>query len=90
MVEVDVPATNGTATAVLQRPQRVEALEPSRTTRNGLVKRGPRNQTAEARPNPPRPSPVAVDKRSPEEVRTMLTQFRSAHQRGVDEKEESR
>jgi signal transduction histidine kinase len=90
VVEADIPMTNGTATAVLRRPQRVDAPEPSRTTRNGLVKRGPRNQTDEARPNPPRPSPVAVDKRSPEEVRTMLTQFRSAHQRGVDEKEESR
>jgi signal transduction histidine kinase len=90
VVEADIPVTNGTVTAVLQRPQRVEAPEPSRTTRNGLVKRSPRRQTSEARPNPPRPAVVAVDKRSPEEVRTMLTQFRSAHQRGADEIEESR
>jgi signal transduction histidine kinase len=90
VVEADIPKTNGTATAVLGRPQRVESPEPSRTTRNGLVKRIPRNKTDEARPNPPRPAPVAVDKRSPEEVRTMLTQFRSAHQRGAHEKEESR
>ena len=90
VVEADIPATNGTATAVLRRPQRVETPEPSRTTRNGLVKRSPRRQGDEARPNPPRPVAVAVDKQSPDEVRTMLTQFRSAHQRGADEKEESR
>ncbi|MFI6096997.1 nitrate- and nitrite sensing domain-containing protein [Lentzea sp. NPDC051213] len=89
VVEADVPTTNGTATAVLQRPPRVETPEPSRTTRNGLVKRNPRNKTIEARPNPPRPAHVAVEERSPEEVRTMLTRFRSAHQRGTDEIEES-
>jgi hypothetical protein len=91
VVEADVPATNGTAVAVLRRPQhRLETPpEPSRTTRNGLVKRNPRRQVDGARPNPPRPAVVAADKRSPEEVRTMLTQFRSAHQRGADEKGES-
>jgi len=94
VAEADVPATNGTAVAVLRRPQhRLEtsAPEPSRTTRNGLVKRN-RRQTGDARPAPPRQTqaPVAADKRSPEEVRTMLTQFRSAHKRGADDIEESR
>lgn len=94
VAEADVPATNGTAVAVLRRPQhRLEtpAPEPSRTTRNGLVKRN-RRQTDDARPAPPRQAqaPLAADKRSPEEVRTMLTQFRSAHKRGADDIEESR
>ncbi|WP_245848758.1 sensor histidine kinase [Lentzea kentuckyensis] len=89
VAEADVPVTNGTATAVLRRPHRVEAPEPSQTTRNGLVKRNPGNRTGVVRPSPPRPAPTAVAGRSPEEVRAMLTRFRSAHQRGADEKEES-
>ncbi|MBA8927501.1 signal transduction histidine kinase [Kutzneria viridogrisea] len=53
-------------------------------TRNGLVKRTRR--TEEARPSAPSRPPSApapsIVERSPEEVRSMLSSFRSGHQRG--------
>jgi signal transduction histidine kinase len=66
----------------------------SRTTRNGLVKRNPKRPSGDSRPASaparPRVSSTVDTPRSPEEVRAMLTQFRSAHQRGTTDKEESR
>jgi len=52
-------------------------------TKNGLVKRS-RNRSEEpaARPVAPSRPPTVVEKRSPEEVRSMLSSFRSGHQRG--------
>jgi hypothetical protein len=65
-------------------------------TRNGLVKRVPKRSSGEVRPTPVRPpaprtsTMSKADVRSPEEVRTMLSNFRSGHQRGTSDKEESR
>jgi Nitrate and nitrite sensing len=52
-------------------------------TKNGLVKRS-RNRSEEPAVRPAAPSrpPTVVEKRSPEEVRSMLSSFRSGHQRG--------
>jgi signal transduction histidine kinase len=59
--------------------------EPERT-RNGLVKRRPSNARASAAARPEsRPMgshPPAAPDRSPEEVRSMLSAFRSGHERG--------
>jgi len=79
------------------RPAEPGAQAPERT-RNGLVKRVPKRSSGsgEARPTPARPSaPKAAtvskaDNRSPEEVRSMLSNFRSGHERGATDKEESR
>ncbi len=55
-------------------------------TRNGLVKRTKRTRSAEAlatqRPSAPRPPVAPAVERSPEEVRGMLSSFRTGHQRG--------
>jgi hypothetical protein len=56
---------------------------PVQRTKNGLVKRN-RNRPEEpaARPAAGSRPPTAVEKRSPEEVRSMLSSFRTGHQRG--------
>jgi signal transduction histidine kinase len=56
---------------------------PVQRTKNGLVKRG-RNRPDEPAVRSVAPSrpPTAVEKRSPEEVRSMLSSFRTGHQRG--------
>ncbi|MGV9821413.1 nitrate- and nitrite sensing domain-containing protein [Nocardia xishanensis] len=55
-------------------------------TRNGLVKRTKRPRSAETtatqRPSAPRPPVAPAVERSPEEVRGMLSAFRTGHQRG--------
>ncbi|MET8779764.1 ATP-binding protein [Nocardia sp. NPDC004654] len=56
-------------------------------TRNGLVKRTKRTRSAETiaaqRPSAPRPPAAPAVERSPDEVRGMLSAFRTGHQRGV-------
>jgi signal transduction histidine kinase len=57
---------------------------PVQRTKNGLVKRN-RGRAADETPSRPAAStrpPTAVEKRSPEEVRSMLSSFRTGHQRG--------
>ena len=68
--------------AVAHVPESRGDAAPQRT-KNGLVKRS-RNRPEEpaARPAAPSRPPTAVEKRSPEEVRSMLSSFRSGHQRG--------
>jgi hypothetical protein len=58
--------------------------ESPQRTKNGLVKRNrPRSSDEPAsRPAAPSRPPTAVEKRSPEEVRSMLSSFRTGHQRG--------
>ncbi|MEV0295399.1 nitrate- and nitrite sensing domain-containing protein [Nocardia sp. NPDC050710] len=72
--EYESPAAESTTPAAVQR------------TRNGLVKRNKRGRSADsaagARPMPPRPPNTPVPERSPEEVRGMLSAFRTGHQRG--------
>ena len=56
---------------------------PVQRTKNGLVKRSrTRAEEPAARPAAPSRPPTVVEKRSPEEVRSMLSSFRSGHQRG--------
>ncbi|MEV6390961.1 sensor histidine kinase [Nocardia xishanensis] len=59
---------------------------PVQRTRNGLVKRTKRPRSAETpatqRPSAPRPPVAPAAERSPEEVRGMLSAFRTGHQRG--------
>ncbi|WP_431958375.1 sensor histidine kinase [Nocardia lijiangensis] len=59
---------------------------PVQRTRNGLVKRTKRTRSAETiaaqRPAPPRPPAAPAVERSPEEVRGMLSAFRTGHHRG--------
>ena len=67
-----VPETRGGGDASPQR------------TKNGLVKRN-RSRSADETQSRPAAStrpPTAVEKRSPEEVRSMLSSFRTGHQRG--------
>jgi hypothetical protein len=61
-----------------------EPRQPERT-RNGLVKRAKRAgaDAKPARPSPTRPAPPPAELRSPEDVRSMLSTFRSGHQRGT-------
>jgi signal transduction histidine kinase len=73
------PAPTATAVAVVAQPDAGLA-----TTRNGLVKRQPRENALRrpARPpGPPAPSAPAGPERSPDEVRSMLNAFRSGVQR---------
>jgi signal transduction histidine kinase len=51
-------------------------------TKNGLVKRNRNRSEESSRPAAPTRPPTAVEKRSPEEVRSMLSSFRTGHQRG--------
>ncbi|MGI8336896.1 hypothetical protein ACRYCC_43735, partial [Actinomadura scrupuli] len=52
------------------------------TTRNGLVKRQPREGALRRPARPPAPAPPPAEpERSPDEVRTMLNAFRSGVQR---------
>ncbi|MEV0710675.1 sensor histidine kinase [Nocardia aurea] len=63
-----------------------EPAPPVERTRNGLVKRVKRNRGAAApaaRPMPPRPPSTPVPDRSPDEVRGMLSAFRTGMQKGV-------
>lgn len=69
------------------------AAQPVERTRNGLVKRTPKRSSGVTRPAPARPAAPrapATEARSPDEVRTMLSHFRSGHERGTADKEESR
>jgi anti-sigma regulatory factor (Ser/Thr protein kinase) len=69
------------------------AAPPVERTRNGLVKRTPKRTQGVARPTPARPAAprtTTTEVRSPDEVRSMLSNFRSGHERGTAEKEESR
>ncbi|WP_454198977.1 sensor histidine kinase [Nocardia sp. Marseille-Q1738] len=55
-------------------------------TKNGLVKRNKKARAAAARPDPaavPRPQPAPAVDRSPAETRSMLSSFRTGHQRGA-------
>ncbi|MCU1686694.1 MAG: sensor protein [Amycolatopsis sp.] len=78
-----------------QAPQTPQAAGPVERTRNGLVKRAKRT-SGEARPTPARPTTPkppgsgAIDQRSPEDVRSMLSKFRSGHERGTSGEEETR
>jgi hypothetical protein len=62
------------------------------TTRNGLVKRQPRDKTLRrpvdrpAPPASPTSPPADIGERSPGEVRSMLNAFRSGVQRGEQER----
>jgi signal transduction histidine kinase len=71
-------ATTAVAVVAQPAPDHHSAMA---TTRNGLVKRQPRENTLRrpARPptRPPAPSPQATPERSPDEVRSMLNTFRS-------------
>ncbi|WP_246124493.1 sensor histidine kinase [Nocardia bhagyanarayanae] len=64
-----------------------DALPAVQRTRNGLVKRTKRTRSAEAvpaqRPSAPRPPAAPAVERSPEEVRGMLSAFRTGHQCAV-------
>jgi len=88
---VRTPAEPAPATsAVSAAAPTVEPQQPERT-RNGLVKRAPKRPAADAkplltRPAPPRPAPPPAVLRSPEDVRSMLSTFRSGHQRGTADK----
>jgi anti-sigma regulatory factor (Ser/Thr protein kinase) len=69
------------------------AAPPVERTRNGLVKRNPKRSSSVARPTPVRPAAprtATAEVRSPDDVRTMLSNFRSGHERGTADKEESR
>ena len=70
---------------------------PAERTRNGLVKRAPKRPSGEAQsipvrpPAPKKPAGVTtIEQRSPEDVRSMLSKFRSGHQRGASGEEETR
>ncbi|MFC0434391.1 ATP-binding protein [Kutzneria buriramensis] len=55
---------------------------PVQRTKNGLVKRNRGRAEDTSRPAAPSRPPTAVENRSPEEVRSMLSSFRTGHQRG--------
>ncbi|GAA2835417.1 hypothetical protein GCM10010452_74650 [Crossiella cryophila] len=79
------PANSATPAAPTGAPVRPEATPGSRT-KNGLLKRVPKNR-APARPEPAsRPRPAEdrppVDTRDPDDVRSMLSSFRNGHRRG--------
>jgi signal transduction histidine kinase len=65
-------------------------------TRNGLIKRAPKRTSGAAKPAAkaaePRPSSAVstLEPRSPEDVRSMLSKFRSGHERGATGEKESR
>jgi hypothetical protein len=88
-IPVSDGSTIGTATMSCSRQERL-MTEPAITqiTHNSLVKRNPRRLNGESRPAPVRHAPgsAIVETRSPEEVRDMLTKFRSAHQHGTVDK----
>ncbi|MFD8250552.1 nitrate- and nitrite sensing domain-containing protein [Nocardia sp. NPDC059691] len=70
-----------------QEPSGPAPSEPAaRHTKNGLVKRNKKARAAAtgARPDaPPRMEPAPAVERSPEEIRSMLSSFRTGHQRGA-------
>ncbi|MDT7729319.1 MAG: hypothetical protein QOI21_5895 [Actinomycetota bacterium] len=68
------------------------AEPPVERTRNGLVKRTPKRSQGVARPTPARPAAprTTAEVRSPEDVRSMLSNFRSGHERGTADKEDAR
>jgi hypothetical protein len=80
---VTAPAQPVAPQPVAHVPEARGGDAPVQRTKNGLVKRN-RNRPEEpaARPAAPSRPPTAVEKRSPEEVRSMLSSFRSGHQRG--------
>ena len=85
------PVTPPPAPVVPAQPTPAEASAvaangdgPVQKTKNGLVKR---NRARSEEPTSSRPAassrpPTAVEKRSPDEVRSMLSSFRTGHQRG--------
>ncbi|MBH0780285.1 nitrate- and nitrite sensing domain-containing protein [Nocardia sp. NEAU-351] len=63
-----------------------DTTQSTRRTKNGLVKRNKRirgTDAVAARPMPPRPPRTPVPERSPEEVRGMLSAFRTGTQRAA-------
>ena len=94
---VRTPAEPALATAAVSAAASTSEPRQPEHTRNGLVKRAPKRAAADAtRPAPARPAPPPAVLRSPEDVRSMLSTFRSGHQRGTAdqadhaEREESR
>ncbi len=81
------PAASLGAAETTRAAMRSDAGEnPVRRTENGLVKRNKkaRAATSGVRPDPvPRPEPAPAVERSPEQIRGMLSAFRSGHQRGA-------
>jgi anti-sigma regulatory factor (Ser/Thr protein kinase) len=88
--EAGIPVGNGstTGTATLSRPRQERLVTgPALTqiTHNSLVKRNPKRLNGKSGTAPVRQAPGSpvVETRSPEEIRSMLTKFRSAHQHGT-------
>uniref|UniRef100_UPI00068572FD sensor histidine kinase n=1 Tax=Nocardia exalbida TaxID=290231 RepID=UPI00068572FD len=81
------PATSLGAAETLRAATGSDADEDAvRRTENGLVKRNKKARAAATgvRPDPvPRPEPALAVERSPEQIRGMLSAFRSGHQRGA-------
>ncbi|MEV0030303.1 nitrate- and nitrite sensing domain-containing protein [Nocardia sp. NPDC050793] len=81
-----VPAPAAAGESPWFRTAQGDRQPPVQRTRNGLVKRTKRPRSAETpaaqHPSPPRPPVAPAVERSPEEVRGMLSAFRTGHQRG--------
>ncbi|MGK8559070.1 sensor histidine kinase [Nocardia gipuzkoensis] len=85
-----------TGSAAAPTPPAIESTRPTaqsnseepviQHTKNGLVKRNKKARAAAARPGPaaaPRPQLAPAVDRSPAETRSMLSAFRTGHQRGA-------
>jgi len=75
-------APSGVALDVRPAPPRQQIAPPGARTANGLAKRPPRGADARLRrPERPAPTEPAPPHRTPGEVQSMLTNFRSGYQR---------
>jgi hypothetical protein len=89
-------AQQSVSAGAVPAPARQQASTTTERTRNGLIKRAPKRTSGEARPTPVRPTTpkasgvTTVEPRSPEDVRSMLSKFRSGHERGASGEEETR
>ncbi|WP_216911143.1 sensor histidine kinase [Nocardia noduli] len=84
--EQPAPSTTAWWNVADEESPAAEPAPPVERTRNGLVKRVKRNRGAAApaaRPMPPRPPSTPVPDRSPDEVRGMLSAFRTGMQKSV-------
>ncbi|MCC3333165.1 sensor histidine kinase [Nocardia abscessus] len=80
------PAAAPSAAALESRSPAADSEPVTRHTKNGLVKRNKKARAAGTGPRPgavPRSEPAPAVERSPEEIRGMLSAFRSGYQRGA-------